>query len=440
MSLNLLDLNSIIDDDINEFGMLETQFGGSNRGYEIIAKNTNFSDKWQARETKFLIKFFDIHQNFFNANDLVINVFAKLYDEITKVCRAKDKIRIVFNHPDLMYPISSPFFSIASLSPHFMINMIERVCQSRRELKIEEDLEADFLIIHMPFGAGPVSPIDSFISKRKSIKIIYNNDQLCALRAVLVSKAFYDKDPKRNELCKINSIELNKRTLELLRATKLEPEEFGIDKFKVIEEYLKDYQITVINGNSKTNEPIFVGNSNKKHLYIWYINKHYNSITSMNSFLNRTYYCHDCKVGYNDLTSHYCKIICQLCRRPNCKENGKKFECEFCCKWCNNFFCRKTHIEKFCIATHKCSKCNSNHNKLFICDSNCKWCKNCKKVVERDTHRCFILKESEKNKINSKFLGLIFFDYECQQENLIHEPNLILAKPVCHHFLDLDGD
>lgn len=437
LDLNLIFYNCLTEYE-NLFNEYAVQSGQSNTLFKIIEKSNNFNTVWQTRETKYLIKFETLNQDFLSANQTVSQLFSSLYQTIKQDCQTNDKVRIVFNHEDIFYPISTAFIPISQLNANMMIGMIERVCQSNRNLRIDEAFEAKITIVHLPAGAGrPSSDMDKFISKRRSIKIIYNKDKLCALRAILVSKAYVDKDPKRNELCNINSQELDQRTFVLAKNLNINEDSFGINEVKLVEDYLKDYQITIINGNSKTNEPLHIGKPNQKHIYIWYIDGHYNSITSMNAFLNRTYFCHECKQGYNNLSNHYCQNICQLCRRPDCK-SGYRIQCELCNKWCNNKACLKSHINQFCIETHKCPLCKESSFKNHVCIGAMKWCKNCKLSVDINNHKCYILKEIEKkkNKKNRSFQGLIFFDYECQQDQIIHVPNLIYAKVFCVNCLD----
>jgi hypothetical protein len=52
-------------------------------------------------------------------------------------------------------------------------------------------------------------------------------------------------------------------------------------------------------------------------------------------------------------------------------------------------------------------------------------------------HSCFILTQQErenrkkKNNKNNKLKGYIFFDYECMNNNGVHEPNLVVVDKVC---------
>ena len=47
----------------------------------------------------------------------------------------------------------------------------------------------------------------------------------------------------------------------------------------------------------------------KKHIYILLHNKHYYVIKKMSTYLNKSYYCDDCKVSYGNLTKHKYLIL-----------------------------------------------------------------------------------------------------------------------------------
>ena len=68
--------------------------------------------------------------------------------------------------------------------------------------------------------------------------------------------------------------------------------------------------------------------------------------------------------------------------------------------------------------------------KTHVCTDQ-KYCRNCKEAADLD-HQCFILTEDEKNVKIDKIRGYIFYDYETyQNEDLVHEANLVIAERLC---------
>ena len=76
---NILDLNYLFYNCINEYENLMNEFniqtGESNPVFKIIEKSNNYNTVWQTRETKYLIKFDTINQDFFTANQSVKQFF-----------------------------------------------------------------------------------------------------------------------------------------------------------------------------------------------------------------------------------------------------------------------------------------------------------------------------------------------------------------------------
>ena len=48
----------------------------------------------------------------------------------------------------------------------------------------------------------------------------------------------------------------------------------------------------------------------KDKLYLYHVDSHYSVITSMTAFVERSYYCDNCQVGYNNLGIHVCELVC----------------------------------------------------------------------------------------------------------------------------------
>jgi hypothetical protein len=265
----------------------------------------------------------------------------------------RDKIRVVFFHDSLDRPISIPFVTKSTLSPENLLSNFEHVAQSYKTVKLNESnsLKATVVIARLPSGGGRsrknnknlhqqennLSELELYYLKKKSIKIVYNQDNLCALRAILIGQAYADGDKNAYKLARIGSSILEKKTILVANKLKLDQKmRCGIEEIKLIESFLREYQITVVKLDGKIdNEPVYIGQPNKKFIYLTYDDnkKHYNTITSMKAFFNRGYYCDFCKVAYNNLEKHYCQYTCNGCKRFKCYES-LKLKCIYCKKEC----------------------------------------------------------------------------------------------------------
>ena len=267
------------------------------------------------------------------------------------------------------------------------------------------------------------------------------------MRAVIIAIEYSKNNARQaNYLLKNqNGLKMKNLLKEMSKETGIHNGPCGLQEIKIVDEYLKEYQIMVVNGNCKfDSEPLYINRekNNKKCLYLCLYKNHYYVITSMTSFLNKSYFCDRCKIGFNQLGTHKCELTCNSCCRVKCPKSDYTTNCDYCKKVCFNEVCERIHNETFCSRVAYCKKCDKRKFSNHVCDDE-KYCNNCKKAVEL-THKCYIFTEQEKQEKSKKrweekFYGYIFFDYETYTDNNgIHVPNLIIAKRVCVNCLDLD--
>ena len=121
----------------------------------------------------------------------------------------------------------------------------------------------------------------------------------------------------------------------------------GIVQIRELENYFQDYQLMVIPFDykfSKTPEYLNDSREFKKNIYLMQRENHFYLVRSMKSYLNRSYFCDLCKVGYGSRVSHSCKMICEMCKSTNCQVEIK-ITCSMCKTRCNNQICLELHQE-----------------------------------------------------------------------------------------------
>ena len=133
----------------------------------------------------------------------------------------KDKIRLVFFHDDFKEgPVRFPFLSKDQFVLTNLINNFNSVIQSYSEIRVNNDqnFNAVAIIAKLPCGTGRNSYKSSnfktqqdFLNNSTSIINIFNDDNLCGLRAVIIAIAAYENDPNLNTLLKRNPINLFKK-------------------------------------------------------------------------------------------------------------------------------------------------------------------------------------------------------------------------------------
>ena len=274
---------------------------------------------------------------------------------------------------------------------------------------------------------------------KNSIITFDNNDNHCLLRAILIGKWLLDLNI---DLSKYDmEYLLDSETNKLANILGFSNTPSGIQNLKEIEDYYSEYQITLYHYNLKIQkEPIYLNKSRNfsKFIYIIYEEKkrHFSVVRSMTGFLNKAYFCHFCKIGYNNDRDHKCENVCKGCQKPFCKKNSFYNEkCNHCDIILNNETCKIKHFS-ICYEKNRCPDClYVMYRKKHVCGEHQKWCKNCDKSVELN-HICFIqgeLENEKKKKVtkNEKFQGFVFFDFECfENKSKKHEVNLAIAQRI----------
>ena len=410
-----------------------------------------------------------------------------MFNAVSLILREKmkknDKIRIVFFHDDFSSCIDIPFVSRDKFTGKLIIDSFENVIQSYKDsYTSSNNFSATVQIQSLPSGNGrkslgqkkkqkpytKVTKINNNILKntnlckiqehcknKNSIITVINNDNMCLLRSVLIGiKSLNYKKEKKNlnqeqknkaykewyNYCYGNDSQLNNQ-VEYLRTKIFFPETgCGIPELKKIEQYFKEYCITLFDGNKpKYSDSIYRGLVNSHFNYLILTKTHYNVINSMPAHLGRVYYCDYCMQGYDSNISHSCINLCKCCKSFECKDYMGKFyeKDKLKCFKCNiigkSSTCIQRHYDIICEKRDLCKICKSFKNKRHVCFDQ-RYCVKCQLVVQ-NTHRCYFPSTAQKDK---EFKGLIVFDYEAIQENGKHLPNLVVAEKICESCYEND--
>ncbi len=327
--------------------------------------------------------------------------------------------------------------------------------QSHQDFRLDESVIVDIVHVEMPQGSGKRKrdniDLESYLESKRSVVRIRNKDDLCLARALVVAIANVDKDKRYKHLVdhRRPAQEKAARKLHQKAAVPLGP--CGISEVKQFQKYLPEYKINIVSmdhGNSII-YPECPIDAETKRIYLYLHNNHYDVITTMPGFLNRSYFCHRCRKSYNNAVEHLCKTMCKMCRA---------FECPFVelqdCGDCGRTFrsqaCYDRHKEPLgagqtiCQQVKRCTECGESvvvrNMPHHICGkAKCKTCKEFVANKDRGTHRCYMKRPEEKDyeedcdeeeyEVGDKkeYEQLMFFDYECMQEDGTHKPNLCIV-------------
>ncbi|MDI9312001.1 MAG: DNA polymerase [Limnohabitans sp.] len=434
------------------------QFGGSIQSEPLLnfikVSESSYKSTRFHRQTKRTL--FRVNHNLSQLADLlevedqIDDAFFKIIEENTTNAKLNDIISVSIDNENLITPI---FISKKKqfIRREDVLNRIEKICQSSRSFLIDGILDFEVSVTECLSGRGRLSkrklPISlkDYRSKKRCIKFVTNNDNSCGYRAIALG--YIDKVMSRKRLTRKQK--RNMKSLESKIAKKLcqdlqlninnELDMNGLETFSAFFESLDPpIELVVVNGRTKLKE--FGGNKQSIQIYIELFEKHYNYISSIQAYFERSYFCSKCFVGFNDKSNHNCPYVCSLCLVSGTCE-GDKVLCEKCNRTFNGTQCFTNHkTNEICKKKFKCKKCliedtnYSSHQCLLY------KCKKCGEIYSSSPHYCFmkpkiikkLYEEDSRNKI------IIAFDIESAILNdddnellQMHKPNLLISNTVC---------
>ena len=373
-------------------------------------------------------------------------IFDHLIKDVTEGMNPNDQVRFVLSSKQLQTPITIPFCSLEELTTEKVLSHVEKIVQSNEEFRLNNTVNIDLIRVEMPQGSGrsnvkrDIVNIRDYLKKKGSVITINNKDDLCLARALVVSIARIEQDPRYNQMIHSGCNVQRERAFDLHEAANVPLGPCGLNEVELFQHYLVNYQIIVVSGDHN-NSVIYPdqppANPNpEKSIYLYYQSNHFDVITSLPGFLNRSYFCHTCYKPYNNTTDHLCKGMCHSCRGFGCAYEDGGITCNECDRLFKNQACYDRHKQQpingggrtVCEVIRKCQKCKQSMDVRHIRGHECvdKKCPTCKiRRNPRDPdHQCYMQQLEPKEE--SSYNHLLFFDFECTQERAIHEP-----KPVC---------
>ena len=374
-------------------------------------------------------------------------IFHHLLEDVTTGMNLNDQVRFVLRSDQLQTPISIPFLSLEKLTTEKVLSHVEKVVQSNEEFRLNDTVTVDIIHVEMPQGSGKsrlkrtTYDIREYLKKKKSIIPINNKDAFCLARALAVSIARIEKDPKYQQIKDSKRHIQFERALYLHQAANVPLRPCGLNEVKLFQQHLVNYQIIVVSGdhnNAIIYPPEPPTNPNpEKSIYLYFHANHFDVITSLPGFLNRSRFCHRCHKPYDHTTDHLCPDACRSCRGFGCEYEDGGIVCNECDRIFKNQACYDHHKEPIdgggrsvCEVIRKCPKCgmamhvNKLNSKGHKCGKECPTCKVNLKREDTD-HLCYM--QQEELKEESGYNHLLFFDFEATQEHGIHHPNLCVV-------------
>ena len=397
------------------------------------------SKKFNTKCTRYLVDITDIppQANIPDAVNTLRQILHDITDEILHGVPDNDMVRLVITSDrDLDTPISIPFCLRQNFDIDRVLDVVERVAQSKRKWLLEGRFNITLYHVAMPQGGivefhlkkrgdYGINSFYQYLQSKKSIVTISNkNDRLCMARAICVAKvaAQYGrnhqlyKTVRRHEQGRGTRKTMTKQKLMAISLHKLA----GIPQNKMatledadaFQDILAKESIKLnIFSFDHMNSFIYHGGHRDNqdfdtNIYIGLHKRHFSAILSLTGFFSRSYYCDKCNYAYNELTRHICQYTCKNClRQPVCDiQEGYSLLCDNCNKTFTNQTCFETHQKNnVCNKNKICRTCNSYYIKRkkndqvlpHICGTY--FCKICSSY-QKKTHQCFVQRLVPQNK------------------------------------------
>ena len=412
--------------------------------YQLESSKKYHSKKFDMTATDHKVRFNNVLADFdlLQSYESTMKIFHHLLEEVKEGMAPNDKIRFILRSEQLDTPISLPFMTVEQLTTERVYSQFERVIQSNQEFRLNDTVIIDINHVVAPEGSGrskrTIFNIRDHLKQKKSIVCINNTDDLCLARALAVAIARIENDPKYKHISKSDRPVQRQKALDLHQAANVPLGPCGIAEVKLFQNYLVNYQIIVVSGAHNNSNPQSTATDEKPIISLYYHDNHFDVITKLPGFLNRSYFCHRCHKTYDHTTDHICTTMCNKCRGFGCVKVGNGVTCNECDRVFRNQTCYDRHKNEpidgggrtVCQVIRNCEKCGNamDIRKIrdggHICGRKCKTCGLI--LTQEDTdHKCYI-KQLEQEE-ESSYNHLLFFDFEATQEHGTHCPNLCVV-------------
>ena len=210
--------------------------------------------------------------------------------------------------------------------------------------------------------------IDNFLANNKSIiKVKNKDDNMCAARSIIASKAAQDypaQPPMRRKLTKsqrtVSDKTQREAALALCQAAGVDPDcAVGADELVKFQAVLPGYQLVCIYSGRNHEAVAFSPYAKeKKVIPIVHVDDHYHGCTSLTGYRQTAYVCKYCFRGYDMEGHHRCESLenvkfCPCCRRDECPDflesNPQGLKPKKKCLPCGRYFygetCYENHLK-----------------------------------------------------------------------------------------------
>ena len=306
----------------------------SNGNFEIIRSKLKKIKKFNAETSDYKIIFKDIPQEFVDSLFYMSEIMHLIINRLVEKTDKRDKIKITIDHPVLTERIELPFVFSTDLTSSMILNEISKIAQSNKILTLDNNISFHALKLkYKSGGGGNVKRLDNFLYKKQTIIRIksHRENNLCAIRAIIVGKAICDNDPNFVTIQDNRNVFQNDMALSIANTLNLNiNDNIGIIELSRIEKHIENYQIIVFN-NELMNEIMYKGVEKEKKIYLFFHNNHFDVIRSLPAFYGKSNYCFQCMKAYETFVNHPCNMVLyEMQSKSMCQNNYCQMRNVFC--------------------------------------------------------------------------------------------------------------
>ena len=212
--------------------------------YHLESRKKYHSKKFGMTATDHRVRFNNVLANFdlLESYESTLKIFHHLLEEVTEGMAPNDKVRFILRSEQLDTPISLPFLTVEELTTERVFSQIERVIQSNQEFRLNDTVTIDINHVKTPQGRGKskrkrtIFNIRDHLKAKKSIIRINNNDDFCLARALVVSIARIENDPKYKHISDSRKPLQREKALDLHVAANVPLGPCGIHEVKLFQQ------------------------------------------------------------------------------------------------------------------------------------------------------------------------------------------------------------
>ncbi|XP_072173772.1 uncharacterized protein [Diadema setosum] len=293
--------------------------------------------KYNANVTDYTVSFQPIENSvpIINMMPRVNEMFENIIEEMVQGVNDRDFVRLVFNTPQLDRPVSMPFVRRDQLNHEAFATKLENTIQSNEEVTLDENVSFNIIHMAMPNGRGSsvrCLSIDDMLFRKRCIIRMKNADNMCCPRAIVTGIARIEKHPNWNSI-RQGYKEQREYAIDLYKQAGIPVNtRCGIEEIKLFENTprMANYRVVLVS-REHLNFVTYTGPEDRQHtIYLYIHDNHFDLITSMSAFYNKSYFCEKCLKGYDGRLEHKCIHTCKLCRGKNCPVTNESDSYERC--------------------------------------------------------------------------------------------------------------